>query len=82
MPVSTETTEPERPLVAPFVPGKININTCTLAEIQALPGVSPAMGAHILAGRPYRNFQDLERDGVPLNVVARLRGVVTFGPRP
>jgi hypothetical protein len=87
LPVSAETPDtpdtpdekPKRPLVAPYVPTKININTCTLAELQSLPGVSPAMGAHILAGRPYRNFQDLERDGVPLNVVARLRGVITFG---
>jgi DNA uptake protein ComE-like DNA-binding protein len=68
--------------VAPFVPGKININTCSLADLQDLPGVSPAMGAHILAGRPYRNFADLERNGVPLNVVTGLRKVVTFGERP
>jgi hypothetical protein len=68
-----------RPLVAPFVRPKININTATLAELQSLPGVDPAMAAHILAGRPYRDFGDLERNGVPLNVVSRLRGTVTVG---
>jgi hypothetical protein len=71
--------KPERPLVAPYVPSKININTCSLAELQNLPGVNPSMGARILAGRPYRNFDDLERIDVPLNVIAQLRGVITFG---
>jgi hypothetical protein len=32
-----------------------------------------------MAGRPYRNFEDLERDGVPLNVVSGLRGKISFG---
>jgi DNA uptake protein ComE-like DNA-binding protein len=68
----------KRPLVAPFVRPKININTCTLAELQNLPGVNASMAAHILAGRPYRNFDDLARNGVPLNVVAGLRRVVTI----
>jgi DNA uptake protein ComE-like DNA-binding protein len=66
-------------LIAPFVASKIDINTCSLAELQDLPGVNAAMGAHIMAGRPYRNFEDLERDGVPLNVVSGLRGKISFG---
>lgn len=87
LPVVHETPKTAKPdkkrrLVAPFVRSKININTCTLVQLQALPGVTPSMGAHILAGRPYRNFDDLERDGVPTNVVSGLRSVVTFGPRP
>lgn len=68
-----------QPLVAPFVARKIDINACTLSELQDLPGVGPSLGARIMAGRPYRSFEDLERIDVPLNVVARLRGVVTFG---
>ncbi|MEX0676374.1 MAG: helix-hairpin-helix domain-containing protein [Pirellulales bacterium] len=70
----------KRPLIAPFVPRKIDINSCMLQQLQDLPGVGPGMAAHIMAGRPYRDFQDLERDGVPLNVVGGLRGVITFGP--
>jgi Helix-hairpin-helix motif len=83
LPESTEAAPDEkRPLVAPFVVSKVNINTCSLAELQNLPGVNAAMGAHILAGRPYRNFDDLERDGVPLNVISQFRKSITFGPRP
>jgi DNA uptake protein ComE-like DNA-binding protein len=67
-------------LVAPFVVNKIDINSCSLAELQDLPGVEPSTGARILAGRPYRNFADLERMGIPLNVVNGLRGKIVFGP--
>lgn len=71
--------KPPQPLVAPFVASKIDINSCTLSQLQDLPGVGPSMGAHIMAGRPFRSFDDLERIDVPLNVVARLRGVIVFG---
>ena len=59
---------------------KIDLNTCTLEQLQNLPGVGAAMGAHIMAGRPYRNFDDLARDGVPLNTIEQIRGLVTVGP--
>jgi len=61
-------------------PALVNVNSCTLEQLQGLPGVGPALGARIMAGRPYRNFEDLERNGVPLNTVERLRGAITFGP--
>jgi len=78
-PESTDATdEGERPLIAPFVVSKIDINTCTLQQLQSLPGVSASLGARLFAGRPYRDYQDLQRDGVPLNVVQGLRGKVTF----
>src|SRR5690606_9832783 len=66
---STEDGERKRPLIAPFLQRKIDINSARLMDLQDLPGVGPAMGAHIMAGRPYRDFDDLLRDGVPLNVV-------------
>lgn len=69
------------PLIAPPVArGKVDINNCRLEDLQNLPGVDAAMGSHIMAGRPYRDYDDLSRDGVPLNVVERLRGQITFGP--
>ncbi len=83
VPLAPESTDAaddgKRPLVAPFVVRKIDINTCTLAQLQNLPGVDAAMGAHLFAGRPYRDYQDLQRDGVPLNVVQGLRNKITFG---
>ena len=59
---------------------KIDLNNCTLEQLQNLPGVGAAMGAHIMAGRPYRTFDDLARDGVPLNTIEQIRELVTVGP--
>lgn len=59
---------------------KIDINHCTLAELQGLPGVDASTGARLMAGRPFRDFDDLSRDGIPLNVIDQIRPLVTFGP--
>lgn len=59
---------------------KIDLNTCTLEHLQNLPGVGAAMGAHIMAGRPYRTFDDLLRDGVPLSTIEQIRPLVKVGP--
>ena len=59
---------------------KVDLNTCTLEQLQNLPGVGAAMGAHIMAGRPYRSFDDLARDGVPLSTIDQIRSLVTLGP--
>lgn len=80
LPAASEpAAEEERPLIAEFVPRKIDINSATLSELQRLPGVNPSMGTRMFVGRPYRNFADLERDGIPLNVVQGLRGRIIFG---
>jgi DNA uptake protein ComE-like DNA-binding protein len=72
-------TQVAKPRGGPVV-NKIDLNTCTLEQLQNLPGVGPAMGAHIMAGRPYRSFDDLARDGVPLSTIDRIRTLVTVGP--
>ena len=59
---------------------KIDLNSCTLEQLQNLPGVGPSLGAHIMAGRPYRNFDDLARDGVPLSTIDQIRALVKLGP--
>jgi competence protein ComEC len=40
---------------------RINVNTATAAELEALPGVGPANARRIIEGRPYRSADDLER---------------------
>jgi DNA uptake protein ComE-like DNA-binding protein len=74
----TQTRVPRVPLGT--LGGKVDLNSCTLEQLQNLPGVGPALGAHILAGRPYRDFDDLVRDGVPLSTVDQLRTRILFGP--
>ena len=40
---------------------RINVNTATEAELEALPGVGPVIARRIIEGRPYRSVEDLER---------------------
>lgn len=72
--------EPHRPLIAPFVPRKLDINSASFEEIQNLPGITSSMAARIFAGRPYRSGDDLLRDGIPQNVVQSLTRQIEFGP--
>jgi hypothetical protein len=67
------------PLPAPYAT-KLDLNRATLAQIQALPSVGPGMGAHILAGRPYRTIGDLARNGVPFNTIEKIAPLITLGP--
>jgi len=39
----------------------VNINTATQAEIESIPGIGPALGAQIIAGRSYTSVDELVR---------------------
>jgi competence protein ComEA len=40
---------------------KVNLNTAEAAELEDLPGVGPAHAKAIIAGRPFKSVDDLER---------------------
>ena len=58
---------------------KVNINTASQAELEALPGVGAATASKIIAGRPYSSVDDLARAGVPASTIAKLKPVATAG---
>jgi competence protein ComEA len=72
------------PSRAPVTPApyatKINLNRATLEQIQRLPGMTPGMAAHILAGRPFGTVSDLARIGVPFEIIEKIAPVVTIEP--
>jgi competence ComEA-like helix-hairpin-helix protein len=39
----------------------INVNTATAAELESLPGIGPVLARRIIAGRPYRSVEELDR---------------------
>ncbi len=42
-------------------PGKVNVNTAEIAELESLPGVGAAIAKAIVAGRPWKSVDDLEK---------------------
>ncbi len=43
----------------------VELNSASLAEIETLPGITKDYAKKIIAGRPYRKIEDLERVGIP-----------------
>lgn len=69
--------------VAPLLSGRLDLNTATSEQIEALPGVGPALSARILAGRPYRTLADLDAvKGVGPSLLGKLAPVVALPPGP
>ena len=60
-------TTPEAPVypttssVTPLISGRVNLNSASLEQLEALPKVGPALASRIVAGRPYRSLADLDR---------------------
>jgi competence protein ComEA len=73
------TDSPRRaPAPPPLTPGSININTATLEQLVALPGIGPATAEKILAFRkengPFEAADDLlEVSGIGPRKLARIR---------
>ncbi len=73
-------------LVEPFVadaelPTLVDLNTADREALIALPGIGPALADRILAARPFRDLDDLQRvSGVGPALLARLEGQVTVTP--
>ncbi len=59
---------------APSSGGRLNLNTATEKELEALPGIGPELAKRIVAGRPYRRVEELGRvKGIGVERVEKLR---------
>jgi competence protein ComEA len=57
---------------------RLNINTATVQELEALPGIGPVLAGRIIAGRPYRAVEDLDRvPGIGPKRLGKIRPLVT-----
>jgi competence protein ComEA len=66
---------------APGGSGRINLNTASQDQLEALPGIGPVLAGRIAAGRPYAHVSDLQRvSGIGPKRFATLEPLVTAGP--
>jgi competence protein ComEA len=61
--------------------GPVDLNRASEAELEELPGVGAATAKKIIAGRPYKSVDDLEKAGVSKSTVTKIRSQVTVGGR-
>lgn len=72
-------TYPATASVQPLISGRVNLNTATTEQLEALPKVGPALAAKLIAGRPYRSLADLDRvKGVGPSTLKTLSPLVSF----
>ncbi len=65
--------------VTPLISGRVNLNSASLEQLEALPKVGPALASRIVAGRPYRSLADLDRvKGVGPAALKTLEPLVSF----
>ena len=57
---------------------RIDVNSATEAQLEALPGVGPATAKKIIAGRPYSSLADLKRAGISQRTIDQLEPSVTI----
>jgi competence ComEA-like helix-hairpin-helix protein len=68
-------------LAAEMPPQRIDINNGTSEEIEKLPGIGPKLAANIIAGRPYRVIDDLDRvKGIGPKMLQKIRPYVFIAP--
>lgn len=59
---------------------RVNLNTATQAELEALPGVGPSLAQKIIAARPFKSVTDLKNvSGIGQSTFDGLKDLVTVG---
>ena len=58
-------------------PGKVDVNSATVAELHAVPGIERRQALQIIARRPYAKLADLVRAGLSQHLIERLAAFLT-----
>jgi hypothetical protein len=66
----------------PTIPGglpKLDLNTASLEQLQKLPGLNEATAKQIIAGRPFKSVDELQKVGLSKPTIDKLAPMVTVG---
>lgn len=77
---ATKAAAPAKAAPAPkLAPGqKVNLNTGTLAELDALPGIGPVKAKAIVDGRPYQKIEDVMKvKGIKQGEFAKIKDLIS-----
>lgn len=70
---------PKTGSVSPLISGRLNLNTATQEQLEALPKVGPALAQRIIEHRPYRSLADLDAvKGVGESTLNTLAPLISF----
>jgi len=72
-----ETKSEMKPPSAAASGARVDLNTASEKELEALPAVGAATAKKIIAGRPYSSVADLSRTGVPAKTIETISPLVT-----
>ena len=67
---------------APSIPGslpKLDLNTASLDQLQKLPGLNEATAKKIIAGRPFKSVDELQKVGLSKPTIDKLAPMLTVG---
>jgi competence ComEA-like helix-hairpin-helix protein len=80
---SFKTTKPKADDAKESTTGKVNLNTADAAALEALPGIGAATAKAIIAARPIKSIDELDKiRGLGKNRLEALRNLVTTADEP
>jgi competence protein ComEA len=80
---SSKTTKPKVDDAKESTTGKVNLNTADAAALEALPGIGAATAKAIIAARPIKSIDELDKiRGLGKNRIEALRNLVTTADEP
>jgi competence ComEA-like helix-hairpin-helix protein len=69
------------PVSVSATPSLIDVNSASYEELQKLPRIGPKLAERIIAHRPYKNLDDLDKvPGIGPETMKQLRPLITVGP--
>lgn len=65
--------------ITPLISGRLNLNTATQEQLEALPNVGPALAGRIMAARPLHSLAELDAvKGVGPSLLKKWEGKIEF----